>query len=650
MKKVDIKHIVRNKVFYMIFYSLLIISIIALLFKVPVSTYIIFVLLGFGWSLFFFKKRFNILEHFFLSFGVFTAIFIVFTIIFAILNIPLTTYIGLAFFLVSNAVFASCKVFKNENINLKINKYDYLILFLFISAFVAKVISIKDFQVPGLHDPITHAFFSKRIVDTGLINYFYSPGLHIVTAFSNMFNSFTVARQVLYVTNFFNAYIGVVVYLFIKQTCKKDFVWSLVAALLFSLWYFPATFFVNAGKNALVVALVILFLFFFVVEEYRKNNDVRIAILANIVLASIFLIHYPTAIWACTYLSGVFFVDFKKEKFRTVFLGLGVFLGVGWMLKTYGYRLLESAESAIVSQGALYTIAPNSFNRLVDFVKNIWITCKFNNSLIGKLLAVFSIFGFLILLFKSISKKEYRVLVFWFFLTVSFAAILYVFSVTPLFIVLETFWISLFLFEYLFVGVFINFLYHGFKKLLKVIYLKIFEIIFIFCFIVITILFSIKMYKTFYQRNSMHNVIEESDIKSFEWINGNIPDEEKFLINANGNDGLVFSTDGGGWLEVFTDNEISMPFYEFSSKRTDENVDLYNDLKKDVGNCKYIKDFIDRGYNYYYQGSRPIFDKRLAEQNELIDSGRFELLFDGGESEVYRLIPCENNKVGNISE
>jgi len=149
------------------------------------------------------------------------------------------------------------------------------------------------------------------------------------------------------------------------------------------------------------------------------------------------------------------------------------------------------------------------------------------------------------------------------------------------------------------------------------------------------------MYKTFYERNNMHNVIQESDIRSFEWINNNIPDEEKFLINANGNDGLVFSTDGGGWLEVFTDNEISTPFYDYGSKRTDENVDLYYELKNNLGDCNLIDKFIDRGYKYYFQGSKPVFDKWLGEQRQLLDSGRFELLFDEGNTEIYKLIPCE---------
>lgn len=170
---------------------------------------------------------------------------------------------------------------------------------------------------------------------------------------------------------------------------------------------------------------------------------------------------------------------------------------------------------------------------------------------------------------------------------------------------------------------------------------KVLSICFAIFVVVAGVFLSRKMYKTFHERNEMHNVIQESDIKSFNWINKNISDNEKFLINANGNDGLVFSTDGGGWLEVFTDNEISMPFYDYGSKKTDDNVDLYYELRKDLGSCEYINAFVDRGYNYYYQGSKPVFDKWIADQKELIESGRFELLFEYGDAEVYKLVPCE---------
>lgn len=626
-----------KNIYYYLYFTLLVMFSILVLLKVSFGIYLLFFLLGLGWSIFFFKNRLNILEHFLLSFVMLTVLFICFCMFFAFLDIKLTLIVGLVFFLISILVLMLTKTFNKENIKTKVEKWDYFILFLLFCSVFAKVYSVASFEVPGLHDPITHAYFTKQITDTGLINYFYSPGLHIISAFGKMFNGYDVAKQILYITNFFNAYIGVLVYIFIKHSFKKN-IWAILSGILFCLGYYPAMFFVNAGKNSLVLAIVLLFLFFFLVGEYRRKKSIPILILANLAIMSIFLTHYPLGVFASTYLLAIFFVDFKKEKFRTMLLGIGILLGFAWMAKTYKYNLIAVAESAVVSNKALYSIPKDILNSITSFIKYIWNAQIYKNTIISKLIALFSFLGFIFICIKALRNRKFLILFLWSSFSFILALVLSLFSITPILIVLETYIISLFIYSYLFAGVFPEFVY---KIVSKVINRKILNVCFVIFVIVIGFLLSKKMYKTFHERNSMHNVIEESDIKSFDWINQNIPDEEKFLINANGNDGLVFSTDGGGWLEVFTDNEISMPFYDYGSKKTDDNVDLYYDLKDDLGNCTYIKTFIDRGYKYYYQGSRPVFDRRLAEQQELIDSNRFKLLFDGGDSEVYELIPCE---------
>ena len=608
-----------------------------MLLKVNFGIYLLFFLLGFGWSVFFFKSRLNMLEHILLSFVIFAVLFICYCVFFAFLNVNLGIIVGIVFFLITILVFIFTKTFDSKNIKTKIEKWDYLILFLLLCAIFAKVFSVISFEVPSLHDPITHAYFSKSIADTGRITYFYSPGLHILAAFSKVFNGYDVAKQILYITNFFNAYIGVLVYIFIKHSFKKN-IWAILSGILFCLGYYPAMFFVNAGKNSLILAVVFLFLLLFLIAEYRKRKKLSILVLVNLAIMSIFLTHYPLGVFASTYLLAIFFVDFKKEKFRTMLLGIGILLGFAWMAKTYKYNLIAVAESAVVSNKALYSIPKDILNSITSFIKYIWNALIYKNTIISKLIALFSFLGFIFICIKALRNRKFLILFLWSSFSFILALVLSLFSITPILIVLETYIISLFIYSYLFAGVFPEFVY---KIVSKVINRKILNVCFVIFVIVIGFLLSKKMYKTFHERNSMHNVIEESDIKSFDWINQNIPDEEKFLINANGNDGLVFSTDGGGWLEVFTDNEISMPFYDYGSKKTDDNVDLYYELRNDLENCTYINTFIERGYKYYYQGSRPVFDRRLAEQQELIDSNRFKLLFDGGDSEVYELIPCE---------
>ena len=520
------------------------------------------------------------LEHILLSFVIFAVLFICYCVFFAFLNVNLGIIVGIVFFLITILVFIFTKTFDSKNIKTKIEKWDYLILFLLLCAIFAKVFSVISFEVPSLHDPITHAYFSKSIADTGRITYFYSPGLHILAAFSKVFNGYDVAKQILYITNFFNAYIGVLVYIFIKHSFKKN-IWAILSGILFCLGYYPAMFFVNAGKNSLILAVVFLFLLLFLIAEYRKRKKLSILVLVNLAIMSIFLTHYPLGVFASTYLLAIFFVDFKKEKFRTMLLGIGILLGFAWMAKTYKYNLIAVAESAVVSNKALYSIPKDILNSITSFIKYIWNAQIYKNTIISKLIALFSFLGFIFICIKALRNRKFLILFLWSSFSFILALVLSLFSITPILIVLETYIISLFIYSYLFAGVFPEFVY---KIVSKVINRKILNVCFVIFVIVIGFLLSKKMYKTFHERNSMHNVIEESDIKSFDWINQNIPDEEKFLINANGNDGLVFPTDGGGWLEVFTDNEISMPFYDYGSKKTDDNVDLIR-LRNDLENC-----------------------------------------------------------------
>ncbi len=127
------------------------------------------------------------------------------------------------------------------------------------------------------------------------------------------------------------------------------------------------------------------------------------------------------------------------------------------------------------------------------------------------------------------------------------------------------------------------------------------------------------MYKTFYNRNNAHNVVTAHDIDAFRWFDNNTPKNAKFLINANGGNGLVFSTDAGGWLEVFTDRSISPPFYDYGSTDTDLNVKLYYRVKENKNDCDAINELANTGFEYYYQGSKHVFDTWLG------NSGRFLL-------------------------
>jgi hypothetical protein len=145
-----------------------------------------------------------------------------------------------------------------------------------------------------------------------------------------------------------------------------------------------------------------------------------------------------------------------------------------------------------------------------------------------------------------------------------------------------------------------------------------------------------------YFRNSIGGVsVKETDIVVFDWINENIDKNEKILINGHNTGTIVFSSDAGGWIEVFTGNKISKPFYEYGSLQSHTNLNHNNTLKKeDLKDCEALNYFAEEGYSYYYQGSIPLFGSYLATQEELESNG-WEVVFSEESSILYSIPSCE---------
>lgn len=625
-------------IFYTIYFSFLLILSILVYFNVNWAVYGLFWILGFGWSMFFFNKKFNLLIHFLLSPVVFLSIFLPYTILFAFAGIKLTILIGIIFIILSSIFFIREKVFDWKNIVLKVSKFDYVALFIFVFAIIAKVLSVRGFYVPGLHDPISHSYYAKQIIDTGMIEYFYSPGIHILGAFSSMFNSFDPARQILFETNFFNAYVGVVAYVFLQRTFRKP-IWSLSSLLILCFGYMPALFFVNAGKNALIVGLSILLFIALLLYESRERGDLKSILIAILAFFAIFITHYPIAVMACILLFVFFCVDIKERWLKNLIIGIGIILGFVWMVKTYPYQVNQVINSGnIMDKNQLYTVPTSFLLPIKAYFNSVISTLKTTNSYLNTAVMGGTILGLLMVMYKSIKDKKFIILALWILISIISVGIISIFSISALGIILETFLLSFFVFWYMLCSLAVNSVFALLRKKINTKFLTSF---FLTVIVLITPFLSYKMYEMFYNRNEAHNVVYESDIKAFDWIKNNTKKDSKFLINANGGNGLVFSTDAGGWIEIFTGRAISSPFYRYNSSETGRNTELYYDIKDNKNNCEAIKELVDGGYIYYYQGSRPVFDTQLGSKEDLLGSGRFEEIFTEGNATVYKLIECK---------
>lgn len=642
LKKTSLSLIDNRKNLTILYFSLFVLSTITLLLGFEWSVYVIWWLLGFGWSMFFFKKSVNLLEHFLLGGIVFTVLFLVFLCIFAIVNIPINIFFFLIFVVISFFAFLKFKVFKN--INLKVKDYDYLVLFLFFVALIAKVYPLRNSYAAPLHDPIAHSMMARNIVNTGLIEYFYSPGLHIIAAFGELSKGFDVAKQVMILSGVFSAYSGIAAYVFVKNFFK-DKVWGLVTAILFSVGYYPAMLTFNAGKNTFIMAIPILFFVMFAITQYIKFKNWKVLAISGVAIASLFLTHYPMAVIGSVFVGVVFLVYLKEFRWKGLLIILGILFGLGWAARSYRYQvalveLLVNPERTSVGYLSNFGNLSASIFFFLNKSKD-YLLSNLKDSNWNKVPTILGILAFLVIPIKNTLKMSLREITI--FLFVSFCFLLFLFlsilDLSLFTILFETYFLSFSIYLYILCGficaLITKHLLECFTCKSKIEGVLIGVLIFVITFL------SILSYRKTVDYMREANYLNSSDVEVFQWIEKNIDKKDKILINSHSWMEVIFSSDAGGYLEIFTGNKISAPFYEYDHKETLKNHILYENLKEDINNCEYRNGFVDRGYPYYYQGSLPIYSPYIAEKEVLIESSSFEVIKEVDNSVLYKIIECD---------
>jgi hypothetical protein len=133
-------------------------------------------------------------------------------------------------------------------------------------------------------------------------------------------------------------------------------------------------------------------------------------------------------------------------------------------------------------------------------------------------------------------------------------------------------------------------------------------------------------------------MVQEEDIQGYKFLEG-LECEGVILNNGQVGDrkNIVYASDAGAWIPVFTDLEIAMPFTEFASKNTHENYDIYLNIRNGEYTCSDIDGLLEKEIEYYYKGSRGIFGPQLSPNKE---SQNFELIYSEGGVEIFKIIPC----------
>lgn len=555
----------------------------------------------------------------------------------ALLGINLSLVLGIIFVVLSLSFFVLFKVFNREKIKWEWEQSDILLCSMICLAIIAKVVSVIGMYTPNPSDEITHAYFAKLIIDTGFPSFFYSPGIHIFSAFSTMFGGDGVAKQILFLTNFFSAYSGVMVYLFIKHIFR-DKISALVSALLYSLGIALSFFFYAAGKNAMIAGVSVLFFFIFVVSMNRKSYSLKTLVLSSILLFVTFIVHYPIGVFACIFWASLFLVDIKTDKRKNLFIFFGAILGLIYLIKAYLVNLDPTEVSTIEKAFVVPESIVDSFVAYFNLVVTETKTFAFRSYPL--IMFYFSILGFVSVLwfsFKSKLKDWYRILLLWTVGSFLLCSLIAIFSIEGIHIVLETYVLSNFMLSYIYFAFTVSLII---QFVLRFIPEDKFFYLFTIIFVVFSMLLGISTFNTFHGKKES-SIVKNEDIYMFEWIDSNIKDDRIGIItNGYIYTTLVLPSDSGGWLGIFAGNRVSTPFWEFAHNRTYSNYENYLDIQENLRDCESLQYFKDNGFSYYFQGSTPHVPNSLGSKEELETNG-WELVHSEGNVYLYKIPSCE---------
>jgi len=557
-----------------------------------------------------------------------SGIIILISALFALLSIPIRAYV-LYTPLIFLIPLLCLKPMDFSTIRMKPDRWEISLYVLALVSIVSHVISIADFQTPMLHDPITHASRAKEIYNTGLINYFYSPGLHILSALGMMADGVNVAGYVLILTNLFGAFGFIPVFFYVKNVFQNQW-FAITSALIFLIAPFPADFFWKSGKNALVIAIPFMFFMLYIAS---KDISPRLKFLViNALTFILILIHYPTAAIG---LIGLFFILLVKDGIRglgNISVGLG--LGLVWGLIKMRFEV-STMQGDVVSVNSPLGITLNSVGQ---FFKSMYphVASQYQFPL-HDIFFFAGLSGLLLMLIIAFKDKKYLSIAGFF---AGYLLLMFLIKSTALvsflYVVYESQLLTFFIFIYIGVAFILGRLI--FSALVK--WNKNISYALILIVLAFVMFRNYQIFTKYRTEQAAKDMVSESDLKAFEWISNNLGMSDIILNNAQKNNKqiFVFASDGGAWIPVFTDRRIAMPFTEFTAKNTHENYDVYTRIRDDAYNCSDIEKLLDKGIKYYYRDSEPVYGPQIdVAEDEL----QFKLIKSFDSAKIYEIIPCD---------
>ncbi|CAN5652927.1 hypothetical protein BH23PAT1_BH23PAT1_2960 [soil metagenome] len=516
-------------------------------------------------------------------------------------------------------------------------------LFFFI-VLLSRIIPIIDDPTPLVHDPQAHAFWAKKIINEESIKYFYSPGLHILTAVVSQTLDITLARSVNFITNFSSALLVIfwaIPLLIISRSRKIAY----SAAFIASVIPVPTNLYYLAGKNSLVLGVTTTGFLFLLVAMYVNDQKRRktTSVLLGLCVLGIGLIHYPSFVYAFAFSAIFVFISFFTTKARHIFSALlktfkmclplfvAAFLVLLFAAATLKYDISNNEVRSDRAAASFHNsvIANNSVTdqSIAKLSQQTKTSIKLNNPVHASRIAVkdtvalsskisqnlgvvfmyLILFSFLHAIWYLKNKKNNPLLA-----KLSLSLLLGIVTVMVILNIVNI--SSLHLIPD--AGKFLVYVYAIVPMSILLAHLtqKVNLKILVVLLLLITCVSAYTTSNIFSSR-SRRSWVNGYDLAAYTWLNENTRPGEGVVslsvINSSRNR-IIFPVDGGAWIPVFTDNVLATPFEEtkFSAKNTHINHAYAQFLSSEERNQqKAIKHFTNKNIFYIYSDGNKAYSK-----------------------------------------
>lgn len=569
-------------------------------------------------------------------------------VLLAMMRIPLTvtSLLVFNFFATISAYFWTRRLsFKK----IVVEKLDPMAVFciyiVFFVALYALVASVVGSSAPILHDPLAHAFWAKQISDTHTINYFYSPGLHIlIMVISKAFGT-SFAVSTLYVTNFLSS-LAILTFGAVAYLVTKSRVFAAVSALLIFVFPFPSELYYVGGKNAFVAAIAFVPLVFYFLSLLIKAPSVRNCLLFTLSLSTIFIIHYPTggqvAIFSFAMMAIVSIYKVGTPKIALNILKYAALAGIILMLVGASwFAFTNEARIDSKSNQVLRTSTSSNSSEVITNDGGIHLRSSLNltyrqfRGLSDSYSVVYFPLGMatIVALAAIYRRSIYLAIPILAFTVFSCSFFINLFNLDSLKTVRDSGAMMMFLIFALGIGGIAAFLAdHATIGKIK-------GTLIVFILAVFLFQSGIQQHNKFSKNTLAFEMVDQRDVAAFKWIKLNLDPHALFLNNAirtEAKNEIVLPTDGGSWIPVYLNNSITMPFQDglFSKENTHDNYNLYEGLSTDskASFCA----FVDVGVQYYYNDLKTPYIAAVNVVKSSPSNG-LSLVYKNSGVEIYRI-------------